>query len=236
MTEVVPEVVTLHVWRVPRRHVGTALVRMATDRAPVRRAKGALFAKLLGTGDTRFTPRGADPRRWALIVSWASARDAAAFESSAVVRHWKRTAEETCRLVLRPLAARGRWSRRQPFGVPDPTTSRRWDGPVAALTRARLVPQRAVRFWRAVPPVADALRSSAGLRLALGVGEAPIGLQGTVSVWESAAALRDFAYRGAAHTEVVRRTPTARWYAEELFARFAVVDATGTVDGRAVLA
>jgi hypothetical protein len=235
VTEQVPEVVTVHVWRVPRRHVVTAFARMATDRRPVRRAPGALFAKLLGTGDARFTPAGADPRRWALLVSWSGAADAAAFERSAVVRRWERTAEETCRLVLRPLAARGRWSRREPFGRPERAPVR-WDGPVAAVTRARLAPLWAVRFWRAVPAVADALRTSAGLRLALGVGEAPVGLQGTFSVWESAAALRAFAYGDTAHAEVVRRTPAARWYAEELFARFAVVDCSGTVDGRAVLA
>jgi hypothetical protein len=79
------------------------------------------------------------------------------------------------------------------------------------------------------------LRGRAGLRLAVGIGEAPVGLQGTFSVWESSRALRAFAY-GAAHAEVVRRTATEGWYAEELFARFAVLSAAGTVDGRDPLA
>jgi hypothetical protein len=75
-----------------------------------------------------------------------------------------------------------------------------------------------------------------GLRLAVGIGEAPVGLQGTFSLWESARALRGFAYGGDAHREVVARTATERWYAEELFARFAVEGAEGSVDGRDPLA
>jgi hypothetical protein len=75
-----------------------------------------------------------------------------------------------------------------------------------------------------------------GLRFAVGIGEAPVGLQGTVSLWTSARDLRAFAYGGAAHQAVVARTGPARWYSEELFARFAVEAAHGSVDGRDPLA
>ncbi|MGH3928140.1 MAG: hypothetical protein ACRDTT_35640, partial [Pseudonocardiaceae bacterium] len=61
--------------------------------------------------------------------------------------------------------------------------------------------------------------------------EAPIGLQGTFSVWASCADLTTFAYRGAAHRDVIRRTAEVGWYSEELFARFAVLRTTGTIDG-----
>ena len=71
------------------------------------------------------------------------------------------------------------------------------------------------------------------MRLAVGVGEAPVGLQGTFSVWESAGALREFA-SGSAHAAVVARTEPERWYAEELFARFAVVGGRGALDGAPV--
>jgi hypothetical protein len=107
----------------------------------------------------------------------------------------------------------------------------RWDGPVAAVTRARLVPRRAAAFWRAVPPVSADLHAGPGLRLAVGIGEAPVGLQGTFSVWDDAAALNDFAYRRSPHVAVVERTAREQWYAEELFARCALLGAEGTVDG-----
>jgi hypothetical protein len=89
-----------------------------------------------------------------------------------------------------------------------------------------------VTFWRAVPPVSADLHESPGLRLALGIGEAPLGLQGTFSVWDSAAALNSFAYDRAPHAAVVTRTAQEGWYAEELFARLALLSAEGTLGGR----
>jgi hypothetical protein len=81
-----------------------------------------------------------------------------------------------------------------------------------------------VTFWRAVPPVSAELHRADGLRLAVGIGEAPVGLQGTFSLWDSHDALTGFAHRRAAHVEAIRRTAEVGWYAEELFARLAVLD------------
>jgi hypothetical protein len=74
------------------------------------------------------------------------------------------------------------------------------------------------------------------LRFALGIGEAPLGLQGTFSVWRDAAALRAFAYESPEHRRVVGDTERLGWYAEELFARFRVRSTTGSYDGRDPLA
>ena len=93
---------------------------------------------------------------------------------------------------------------------------------VLALTRARLRPSRMVAFYRAARPVARELAAAPGLLARFGIGEAPIGWQGTISVWRDATDLTRFAYRQPEHRAVIVRTPAARWYAEELFARFAV--------------
>jgi hypothetical protein len=208
-----------------------ALLRMAGDRGLLGRTVGLRFAKLLGTGDGRtFTVRDADRNRWGLLATWDTAADAAAFESGRVARGWGRIADERLRVDLRPLASRGRWSGREPFGTPEP--DRAYDGPVAALTRARIRAGRMRTFWRAVPPVSADLHAAAGLRLALGVGEAPIGLQGTFSLWDSPVAMTAFAYRRPAHVAAVRRTAEVGWYSEELFARFAVLAVEGTVGRR----
>ena len=234
MSEAVPALVTLHLWRVEPSGVARALLRMGLDRGRVRRTPGVRFAKLLGTGDGRtFTVRDADPLRWGLLATWASPQAARDFErSSPVVAAWAALATESWRVDLRPVASRGTWSGREPFGDPSPVRSL---GPVAALTRARLRPTRAPNFWRAVPPVSQDLSERPGLRAAIGIGEAPIGLQGTFSLWDSGQAVRDFA-RSPAHTAVVARTGPERWYAEELFARFDVIGSAGTLDGRDPLA
>ncbi|MGY1815660.1 monooxygenase [Blastococcus sp. SYSU D00820] len=222
--------VTLHLWGVPGRAVPRAVAHMATDRRPLRHTPGLRFAKLLGTGSGRtFTVRDADPRRWGLLAVWDDEATADAFAGGRLTGCWRDLADEEWSVRLRPLTTRGRWSRQEPFGTPTPT---RWNGPVAAVTRARLVLRRAARFWSAVPPVSADLHRSPGLRMALGIGEAPIGLQGTFSVWDDTAALNAFAYRRPAHTAVVDRTAREGWYAEELFARFAVLGSQGTVDGR----
>ena len=232
--EPIPALVTLHLWRVAPGSVPRALLRMGTDRAAVRRLPGVRFAKLLGTGDGRtFTVRDADLTRYGLLTTWASAEQAAGFEDSRIARGWARLATESFRADLLPLVSQGHWSGRLPFGNPVP---HRHDGPVAALTRARLTLRKAAAFWSAVPPVSAALRHQPGLLAALGIGEAPIGLQGTFSLWSSTTALRDFAHRDPAHVEVIRRTSEQRWYAEELFARFAVLATAGTLDGRDPLA
>jgi hypothetical protein len=68
----------------------------------------------------------------------------------------------------------------------------------------------------------------------MGIGEAPVGLQGTFSVWANGAALSNFAHRRSPHREVMEKTHDIEWYAEELFARFALVDTSGTYNGLAI--
>ena len=223
-------VTTLYVWRVPGRAVPRALARLATDRLRLRAAPGVRFAKLLGTGrGTTFGPGDVDPTRYAALVVWRDPAAARGFAAGPVGRGWARLATAAVGLELRPLSSRGRWSGHRPFRP----AARAADGPVLALTRARLRPTRAVRFWRAVPPVAAELHAAPGLLAAFGVGEAPLGWQGTVSLWRTAADLTGFAYRQPGHRAAITRTPAEDWYAEELFARFAVlrVDGDRTVLG-----
>ena len=228
-TEPVPAVVSLHLYGVRGLGIARAIGHMGLDRRPLRRIPGATFVKLLGTGSGRtFTPRDADPHHWGVLACWRDADGPERYESSGSHVSWSGSAYEQGRILVRPLASRGTWAGREPFGDP---VAHRWDGPVAAITRARIKPSLWRTFWSAVPPVSGDLRSVEGLRLALGIGEAPVGLQGTFSLWSSNAALSEFAHRRSPHVEVMRRTHDVGWYAEELFARFAVLDLRGTYRG-----
>ncbi|WP_408610014.1 monooxygenase [Gordonia insulae] len=224
-------VVELRVWHVDS--IVQAVRRVAGDRRRLRTLPGLLFAKSLGTGSGRtFTMRDADPHRWALLTVWQDGDAAADGANAEVLQSWAANSDEELRVTMRPLTSRGAWSRTDPFGAGRAADRNTWSGPVAAITRARLRPTRMLSFWRAVPPVADALTDASGLRLAVGIGESPIGLQGTFSLWDSTDSLTSFAYRSPAHVSAVRRTKPARWYAEELFARLAVTDVVGTYQGR----
>jgi hypothetical protein len=222
-------VVSLHLWEVPARRLPLVAPRLTVDRLRLRSTPGLRFARVLGTGAGRtFTPGDADPRRWGVLSVWDDATAADAFDTGPFVARWRRIADEQWVALLRPLSSRGRWAGAEPFGRPVP---RAWQGQVAAVTRARLAPRAALRFWRAVPPVAADLHRAPGLVLALGIGEAPIGLQGTFSVWSSAAALNHFAYQRPAHVDAIARTAPEGWYAEELFARFGVLSVRGRFHG-----
>jgi heme-degrading monooxygenase HmoA len=217
--------VTMHVWRVPTSDVPRAFVRMATQRRTIRSSPGCSFAKLLGTGAGKtFTPNDADLHQWAVLACWKSEQAAMAFTESKAARAWQHRAVSTFSALLQPLASHGQWSKQEPFGHP---AAQRWTGQVAALTRARIKTRLSRRFWSSVPPVTASLHAQPGLVGAIGIGEAPIGLQGTFSLWRSNDDIRAFAYRSPAHMSVIERTQQTGWYAEELFARFAVLRAEG---------
>lgn len=221
-----PSPVSLHVWRVPPMRLPAVLRRMAVDRDRLRREPEVRFAKLLGTARARqFGPAQVDPTRWATLVAWQESGD---LDTTPVGRAWRALSSSACRLDLAPLASRGRWAGEDPFTAAiRPDATRQDNGMVLALTRARLRPGRAVAFWHSIGDVAAAARRSPGLLATFGIGEAPIGWQGTVSVWRRDRDLVEFAYRQPDHRRAIEQTPARRWYAEELFARFAVLGVTG---------
>ena len=91
---------------------------------------------------------------------------------------------------------------------------------MAVLTRATIPARHWRAFYGAVPAVTGSLGH-------VGVGEWPVGLQATFSLWPDEGALRRFAYEGP-HADVVRRARAEGWFREELFARFRVLERSGS--------
>jgi hypothetical protein len=234
----VPALVSLHVWGVSTTQIPAALARVATDRFSVRGYPGLRFAKVLGTGNgMTFAPQDADPHHWALLTCWDAPHAAVTFEHSRVVRRWDAACTERARALMIPISSTGKWSGRTPFGAPTPPKERSASaqpGPVAAITRARIRWDQLAAFWRALPDVTAALPSQPGLHWSLGIGEAPIGLQGTFSTWHDMVAMNDFVYRTPGHHRAIEQTRETRWFTEELFARFHLVEVDGTYQGRSV--
>ena len=215
--------IVAYFWSIKSRAIPFALLAMALDRFALRSSANVGFYKSLGTGKGEtFTPADANTLRWGLV---AQVHDIEAFDQSLVVKRWRKNSVDEFRAVLEPISSHGKWAGKEPFVA----SVKNWDGPVAAITRARIKWHQNFRFWSSVPPVTMSLKSAPGLISAIGIGEAPIGLQGTFSLWESAAAIREFAYKGAAHQKAIADTATYNWYSEELFARFAVKDMRGSI-------
>ena len=216
-------ITVVYFWRIKMVFLPIAIVFMAINKIQLKRLPGISFVKMLGTGKGEsFTPKDADSTRWGILVT-VSENQISNLDKSFVIRSWQKICKKEYRVILKPISSHGFWSRKQPFSVENFD----WSAKIAAVTRARIVWRKNLIFWRAVPPVTESLHQSPGLLNAIGIGEAPIGLQGTFSVWEDAASLRDFAYKGRAHSEAIKATSAQQWYSEELFARFAVIEERG---------
>ena len=219
--------VVVYFFTVPRKGIPFAFLSMAIDRMRSRKFTGISFSKLLGTGSGQTcTPSDAVLTRWGMVVAIDENR-IEAFDQSSIISNWRKRSTSEFRAVLSPLSSHGLWAKKNPFNFIAPLSNP--DAQIAALTRARIKWNKNFIFWKSVPPVVIDLHSNPGLHAAIGIGEAPIGLQGTFSLWKSASALRDFAYKGKAHQVAIAQTQSIGWYSEELFARFEVLALRGEI-------
>jgi hypothetical protein len=217
-----------------------AMAGMARQGRLARRVPGLRFARRLGTGRGRAMGLQGDPGRWAVFAVWDDEAALDAFlADDPLPRWWQEHSRESWSVRLAPLRVHGTWGGVDPFADLDDLAATRLaagGGPVAVLTRARVPVRHWRSFTRSVPAVEAHLRAQPGLLEAAGVGEWPVGLLATFSLWRDAAAVEAFAYQGQAHADVVRATRQGGWFREELFARFLPYGSTGTWAGTDPLA
>jgi hypothetical protein len=224
------KVAVAYFFTVPRKSIPFAFFSMAIDRMRSRKFTGISFSKLLGSGTGQtFTPSDADLSRWGMVVV-IKKNYIEAFDNSSIIANWRKRSTSEFRAILSPLSSHGLWAKENPFDFTAPLSNP--DAQIAAITRARIKWSKNFIFWKSVPPVVMDLHSNPGLVAAIGIGEAPIGLQGTFSLWNSASALRDFAYKGKAHQVAIEQTKSIGWYSEELFARFEVLELRGEISSK----
>jgi heme-degrading monooxygenase HmoA len=150
-------------------------------------------------------------------------------ERSFVAKWWKFLGTETWTVLCQPMQSHGKWNGKEPFGKPNNTTGY---GPMAVLTRATIKMSRLKNFWSHVDEVANLMARAPGYITSIGVGEAPVYRQATFSVWENMEQMKAFAYGSKQHAEVIKKTRSEGWYSEELFARFRIIESTGTLYGK----
>lgn len=214
------------------------LAQMGTSPGPLKRVAGLRFFKLMGSGAANGFGFWPNLDRYGLMAVWEDAAAAEAFfcQHPLWARYQERSIEQWT-VDLAPIKAQGLWDGQNPFEAAlTSAPSAAAEAPVAVLTRASIRWRKAPRFWQFVEPTSAALAQAAGVRAAIGLGELPLVRQATFSVWESARAMQDYAYKDARHREVIQLTRRENWYGEELFARFRLLGSSGTLDGHNPLA
>lgn len=130
-------------------------------------------------------------------------------------------------LFLHNFKAHGSWGGSNPFRASTKFDPKKR---IVVITRATIKPSLAALFWRDVPNVSKSMDEINGCIYAKGVGEWPVFMQATVSVWENCEAMKQYAYgRKGQHIKMVQKTRETGWYKEELFSRFHIHDAVGNL-------
>lgn len=199
-------------------------------RSPLAGTQGLRFSRLLGSGGGNGFALSPNFGVYAFVGHWDDRAAADAFFRG---HPWWQTnlqhTHEHLTTYLLPTLTHGEWGGEKPF-VPQPDA---YDPthPVAVITRATIRTRKLPDFWRYVPKTSDSVYDHSARLLSIGVGEYPIFMQATFSLWTSGKAMQEFAYRSDHHKEVVRLTRERNWYKEEMFTRFAVLETQGSWNG-----
>ena len=181
-------------------------------------------SKMLGNGFSIWP----NFKRYALLFFFDNKESVDRFiNQNAVFRWYHEEADQMLVAFLKPVKGHGKWAGKVPFeydtGLLDPKL------PVAVITRATIHTKSLIDFWRNVPKVAKFMYSAPALHQ-IGIGEYPIFMQATFSIWKDLESLRTVAYQNTVHADVVRKTRERGWYREELFAEFRIDQLTAKGD------
>ena len=236
--------VSLTILRYRKRYIPFALLAMALFRLPLWRRKDISFWKLMGSGKNGTFDKKPDWQQWgilavhstALVVNGSDAaeggnkNDLKALYGSFISK-WTRFFNcEVWTIILEPIEGHGTWDGKKVFGDLPPRSDH--EGLIAILTRATIRPGRLKNFWKNVDAVAVQMAVAKGFVASLGIGEVPWIKQATFSVWESKQDMKNFAYQLHVHKEVIQKTRSEKWYSEDMFTRFKILGATGTIRGK----
>ena len=201
---------------------------LARHRFALRAVDGLEFWRVLGTGKGDETSPSADLSRTALFLLW---RNEDAFHNfmreQSMARQFNEAREHWC-TKLRSVGGTGSW---KGHAVPEMLERGADSGRIAIITRAHVHTRSWRTFGKAGLPVDQSLKGATGLLRVVGIGEAPVGMLGTFSLWQSLEHMKQWAHGSPQHHAVMRRTRDENWYGEEMFARFEAYDSMGIWDG-----
>ena len=208
------------------RNKWNALGRMGRPPLLNKNINGLTFWKPLGSGSGNGFSVWPDFSTFGLLTVFNNEAQANQFLDSQIITNYTENASTFSHILMHSIKAHGQWSKQEPFKA-----SRTYDSTksIAVITRATIKPKLANKFWRYVPSVSKSMIGHKGLIYSKGIGEWPIFMQATFSLWTNGDDMMNYAYKNKKHADMVKKTRELGWYSEELFSRFHPFKVRGTL-------
>lgn len=194
-----------------------AFTRMGMPPVLRKQLSGLTFFKPLGTGSGNGFSIVPDFSTFGFLAVFKTEKTAKKFLEADVVKEYSQTAISFSHVLMHTIKSHGLWSTQNPF---ESSVELDKTKPLSVITRATINPLLAYQFWKNVPSVSKSMDHYSELIFSKGIGEFPILMQATFSLWSNAEAMMKYAYQNPKHAEMVKKTRQLNWYSEELFARF----------------
>jgi heme-degrading monooxygenase HmoA len=217
--------VTLTIIKYPSKYIPFAFFAMAIHRLPLLLHKNISFSKLMGTGKNGTFDKVPDLNQWAIMAAYKNPVTEINIKNlyGNFIAKWLQMFKcETIIHLLEPIECHGTWDGKKPFGELPAKSD--YEGKIAVITRATIRLNKLKYFWQNVAPIAAKMVTAKGFIKSYGVGEIPWIKQATFSIWESKEDMKNFAYGMKEHKEVIQKTRQQKWYSEDMFTRFRVIE------------
>ncbi len=223
-------ITTLTIVRYPRFFGWAGFLSMAFCRIPLWFNQSISFWKLMGCGKNGSFDKTPDWQQWALLIVHKNSLSPQKNIPWIMTIWWYLFNCEKWNLTMEPLEGHGLWDGKAAFGILPKQTE--YEGPIGILTRATIRISKLSRFWQHVNGVASQMATAPGFVTSVGIGEVPWLKQATFSIWTSKALMKQFAYQLKEHAEVIKKTHQEKWYSEDMFVRFKIIESTGNLHGK----
>jgi len=246
-----------------RQHQGWSWLRLVAGSTSYKDVPGLTMVKVMGSGHGGGFSLRPSATHQGLVCTFSHLDLALQFLDGPAVQAYRSRARECWIGVMSVQSAKGHWDKQawqasspQALGewaesVPQDAPSatdpalgappvsqhpNRTPGlPFAVLTRASIVPTKAMAFWRYAPAAQADLLQAPGCLLAMGLGEAPLVRQCTFSLWQDTASMLQYARHGA-HQVATAAAYKHQFFSESLFVRMQVLQMAGVWQGRSFAA
>jgi spheroidene monooxygenase len=216
-----------------RQHQGWGWLRLVAGGTLYKNVPGLTTVKVMGSGHGGGFSLRPSATHQGLICTFTQLDLALAFLDSTWVQAYRERAREFWSGLLSVQSARGTWDKQAWLATASESLNGQSEpqGPLAVLTRAGILPTKAMAFWRYAPAAQAALSHSKGCLLSMGLGEAPLVRQCTFSLWQDTAAMLQYAQQGA-HQVATAAAYKHQFFSESLFVRMQVHHMSGVWQGR----